>query len=323
MNKIFEKNWAVGIISLIFALFIYTFVTNENNARNAAVNSQLASSFNTSETLYNVPLYLGDHPDDIYVSDLKESVTVRLDGPKNILNQVTRENIMVQTEKIFKGQIGDRELLLLIDGLPDEITYTISPSKVKVEVQQRKVVTVAVEVSLDDLQLESDFKVESVNIDPKEVKLVGSQRAINAIDFVGISIRSNQPVAESFAGNYRLQILDKDGKPLDVNSETMDIKAQVNIVQNSKEFPLKITAIGEDNTKNNYRYSIVGQDKVTLFGSQKILNPIKEVELVVDVSEQIESGQVIGLLNLPSGISSASINEAKVEVIIEPVKLSQ
>ncbi|MGF3067306.1 CdaR family protein [Facklamia sp. P13055] len=323
MNKIFEKNWAVGIISLIFALFIYTFVTNENNARNAAVNSQLASSFNTSETLYNVPLYLGDHPDDIYVSDLKESVTVRLDGPKNILNQVTRENIMVQTEKISKGQIGDRELLLLIDGLPDEITYTISPSKVKVEVQQRKVVTVAVEVSLDDLQLESDFKVESVNIDPKEVKLVGSQRAINAIDFVGISIRSNQPVAESFAGNYRLQILDKDGKPLDVNSETMDIKAQVNIVQNSKEFPLKITAIGEDNTKNNYRYSIVGQDKVTLFGSQKILNPIKEVELVVDVSEQTESGQVIGLLNLPSGISSASINEAKVEVIIEPVKLSQ
>ncbi|MGF3076979.1 CdaR family protein [Facklamia sp. P12955] len=323
MNKIFEKNWAVGIISLIFALFIYTFVTNENNARNAAVNSQLASSFNTSETLYNVPLYLGDHPDDIYVSDLKESVTVRLDGPKNILNQVTRENIMVQTEKISKGQIGDRELLLLIDGLPDEITYTISPSKVKVEVQQRKVVTVAVEVSLDDLQLESDFKVESVNIDPKEVKLVGSQRAINAIDFVGISIRSNQPVAESFAGNYRLQILDKDGKPLDVNSETMDIKAQVNIVQNSKEFPLKITAIGEDNTKNNYRYSIVGQDKVTLFGSQKILNPIKEVELVVDVSEQTESGQVVGLLNLPSGISSASINEAKVEVIIEPVKLSQ
>ncbi|MGF3226701.1 CdaR family protein [Facklamia sp. P12932] len=323
MNKIFEKNWAVGIISLIFALFIYTFVTNENNARNAAVNSQLASSFNTSETLYNVPLYLGDHPDDIYVSDLKESVTVRLDGPKNILNQVTRENIMVQTDKISKGQIGDQELLLLIDGLPDEITYTISPSKVKVEVQQRKVVTVAVEVSLDDLQLESDFKVESVNIDPKEVKLVGSQRAINAIDFVGISIRSNQPVAESFAGNYRLQILDKDGKPLDVNSETMDIKAQVNIVQNSKEFPLKITAIGEDNTKNNYRYSIVGQDKVTLFGSQKILNPIKEVELVVDVSEQTESGQVIGLLNLPSGISSASINEAKVEVIIEPVKLSQ
>ncbi|MCR8969537.1 YbbR-like domain-containing protein [Facklamia sp. 7083-14-GEN3] len=323
MNKIFEKNWAVGVISLIFALFIYTFVTNENNARNAAINSQLASSFNTSETLYNVPLYLGEHPDDIYVSDLKESVTVRLDGPKNILNQVTRENIMVQTEKISTGQIGNQELTLLIDGLPDEITYTISPTKVKVEVQQRKVVTVPVEVSLDDLQLESDFKVESVDIDPKEVKLVGSQKVINAIDFVGISIRSNQPVAESFAGNYRLQILDKDGKLLDVNSETMDIKAQINIVQNSKEFPLKITAIGEDNTKNNYRYSIIDQDKVILFGSQKILNQIKEVELVVDVSNQTESGQVVGLLNLPSGISSASINEAKVEVTIEPVKLNQ
>ena len=56
MDKIWQNKWAVRLISLLFAIVIYSLVTNENRLRNNAMNSQIATSVNSSETLYNVPV---------------------------------------------------------------------------------------------------------------------------------------------------------------------------------------------------------------------------------------------------------------------------
>lgn len=321
MKNILEKEWALKVISLVFALFIFSFVSRENNVRNAAINTQLASSVNSTETINNVPLYLGPHPDDIFVSDLQEKVSVKLSGPKNILNQVTRETLNVQTQEITHQLLGVQELTLMVKGLPEELSYEIAPAHVQVEVQQRAVATMPVEVKLDDLHLADDVKVAKVEIEPREVKLVGSKKAIDSIDFVGINVTSETEKEQTFDATYRLQILDKDGKLLDASSETMDIKAQVILVQNSIHVPLTITAIGEDNKAFSYKYSFVDQDMVELFGKQDLLDKIKEVELVVDVSELEKSERIDGMLNLPSGISSASTNKVRVQVDIEPLEI--
>lgn len=317
MDKIWQNKWAVRLISLLFAIVIYSLVTNENRWRNNAMNSQLATSVNSSETLYNVPLYLGSHPDDLYVSDLQETVTVKLEGPRNILNQVTQESFVVQTEAITKEDIGSTNLALTVKGLPSEIEYRVIPTRVKVSVKQREVVTLPVEYLLDELQLEEDFQVASVTMEPQQVKLTGSKQMIEAIDFVGINITSDQPVKESFSDVYRIQILDKNGELLDVNTEVTDIKAKVQVVEYSRDLPLKVVAIGEDNSKSSYAYSFLNQETVTLYGSESILNQLDAVEVVVDVSNLQESQEVVGMLNLPSGISNASTNQVPIKVSIE------
>lgn len=317
MNKLFENKWAVRIISLVFALFIYTFVSNENYSRRAAFNTQMASSVNTSETMYNIPLLLGKHPDDIYVSDLNETVTVKLEGPRNIINQVTRESFIVQTEEISSGDIGQTKLRLKIEGLPQEISYRISPSSVLVDVEKRKAITLPVEYDVSNLQLSSSVKVGSVETDPKQVKLIGKQEVIDAIDFVGIKISSEDEISESFSNTYRLQILDKNGDLLDVNADVVDIKTKVNLEANSKSVPLKVTPIGEDNTKKSYQYDPVDRHSVVLYGRQEDLNQIESVELVVDVSQVEKSQTVTGILNLPTGITGADTNQVNVKVTVE------
>ncbi|MBG9980786.1 CdaR family protein [Facklamia lactis] len=320
MNRVWENKWAVRLISLLFALVIYSFVTSENYARHAALNSQTATSVNSTETIEGIPLYLGEHPDDIYVSDIQETVSVKLEGPRNILNQVTRDSFIVQTEEVSEDDLGAATLSLEIEGLPNEVSYRINPSKVSVSVEQREVVEMPVEYTIDELQVNSDYRVDSITVEPENVKLVGSKAAIDMIDFVGINISSEELVSEPFTKTYRLQILDKEGKLLDVNTDTMDIAAEVEIIQNSKEVPLEITAIGEDNSRASYSYSFANHEQVVLYGSQEVLKSIEAVEVVVDVSQLQKSSKVTGMLNLPSGISSANINQVEINIEMEPTK---
>lgn len=320
MNKFGDNPWALKLLSLIFAVFLYSFVQSENYSYQAAFNSQLATSVNSTETFFNVPLYLGDHPDNIFVSDIQETVTVRLDGARNILNQVTPESFMVQTEPITEENLGSTRLSLEIEGLPEEISYRITPATVLVEVEQRETLTREVEYTIDESLLSDDYEVTGVNLNPAQVQLVGTEDDIQSIDFVGVNITSQLPINDTFTANYRLQILDAQGKPLDINADTMEIEATVAIQQNSIEVPLRITAVGEDNQNINYAYEFVNSDTVILYGSQELLDKIDYVEVVVDVSEFRQSQTTTGMLNLPAGITSASASEVEVAVTIEIVE---
>lgn len=320
MNKFWNNTWAVRILSLVFAVFLYSFVHSENYARQAVINSQLATSVNSSETFFNVPLYLGEHPDNIFVSDIQETVTIRLEGPRNILNQVTPESFMVQTEPITGENLGSTRLELTAEGLPEEISYRVTPTTVLVEVEQRETLTRPVEFVIDDSLLTEDYQVTAVTLNPREVQLVGTEEDIRAIDFVGVNLSAELPQNTTFTASYRLQILDAAGKPLDINANTMEIEATIAIQQNSAELPLRITAVGEDNQNINYNYKFVESETVTLYGRQDLLDQIEYVEVVVDVSSLTESTTVVGMLNLPTGISSASSNQVEVAVEIQLVE---
>ncbi len=247
-------------------------------------------------------------------------MTIRLEGPRNILNQVTPESFMVQTEPITGENLGSTRLELTAEGLPEEISYRVTPTTVLVEVEQRETLTRPVEFVIDDSLLTEDYQVTAVTLNPREVQLVGTEEDIRAIDFVGVNLSAELPQNTTFTASYRLQILDAAGKPLDTNANTMEIEATIAIQQNSAELPLRITAVGEDNQNINYNYKFVESETVTLYGRQDLLDQIEYVEVVVDVSSLTESTTVVGMLNLPTGISSASSNQVEVAVEIQLVE---
>ena len=120
-ESIFDNIWFVRIISLAFALFLYAFVSSENSDQFQAISNQQFASIETSETISNVPVYLGEHDEDVFVSEMPESVTVKLTGPRNIITQVTVEDFIVQTEDIRGIDTGRQTIRLIAIGLPEEI----------------------------------------------------------------------------------------------------------------------------------------------------------------------------------------------------------
>ena len=77
-------------------------------------NLQQVVSVDTTETISNVPVKLGKHDDDIFVSQLQETVTVTLTGPKNIVSSLASGNLVVQTEDLTGIETGQQTLKLEI-----------------------------------------------------------------------------------------------------------------------------------------------------------------------------------------------------------------
>lgn len=322
MNRFWDQAWKIRLVSLIFALFIYSFVRNESFDQRSLSLEGATTSVNSTEVYYNVPLYLGTHPDDIFVSDLQETVTVQLEGARNILNQVVGDSFIVETEPITESDIGKTTLDLVVKGLPPEVTYEVLPKEVQVQVQKRQVLEKPIAVKTDGLKVAPEYHVVEVKVDPQTIQLVGSEQAIQSIDFAGIKISSteNDPeIKQSFKQTYRLQILDKSGNPLDIKADKTEINAEIIVEQNKKEVPLKIISIGEDNRRFVYKYYLLKEQEVTLYGRQDALDPIEQIEVVVDASN-VKGTQVLkGLLNLPPEIAGANLNQVDVEVKVDPM----
>lgn len=315
-ESIFDNIWFVRIISLAFALFLYAFVSSENSDQFQAISNQQFASIETSETISNVPVYLGEHDEDVFVSEMPESVTVKLTGPRNIITQVTVEDFIVQTEDIRGIDTGRQTIRLIAIGLPEEIDYQITPVRHVVQISRRETVTLPVEYELDDNLLAEGFEIGEITLSPSEVTLTGKAETIADIDRVLIKINRDTLQSENFIQKYRLQILNSEGQLLDVNASASEIDADVEVVPIVKDVDLSIVPVGEDTSKYAYEYAFVGPAQATIQANTNVLNQISSANLIVDVSTLTETTTVTGNLELPANVVSGNPTTSDVQVII-------
>ncbi|MBA5729313.1 hypothetical protein HW423_05900 [Aerococcaceae bacterium INB8] len=322
MNRgLFENKWAVRLISLIIAIFLYIFVASENNAFvfQSAANQQFAS-INVTETIDNVPVTVGEIPENTFISGLPESVQVRLTGPRNVINQVLEKEITVQTEDLTDIPSGTQQIQFIISDLPDTVDYQVTPSRRYVKISQLEEITAEIEYEIDPNAIQDGFNVESVSLNPQEIQLTGDVETIQQIDRVYITITNPQPANRSFSGSYVLQIVNANGEVLDVNSNVSEIEAQVEVVQPQSEVGMHIIPFGEDQAMYTYEYTITTPQSLVIQGSQP---NVDTVGVVADVSGLTESTTITGELQVPEGMNVINGDDVQIEVRITPIASSE
>lgn len=318
-SSFFDNIWFVRIISLVFALFLYAFVSSENSDQFQAISNQQYASIETSETISKVPVYLGEHDEDVFVSELPESVTVKLTGPRNIIAQVTIEDFIVQTEDIRGISTGRQTIRLIATGLPEEVDYQISPVRHVVQISRRETITVPVEYLIDENLVPEGYEVGEINLSLAEVTLTGKAETIAEIEQVIIKINSDVPQTENFIRKYRLQILDSEGQLLDINASATEIDADVEVRPLIKEVGLSVVPTGENSEKYDYTYELAGQTSVEIQANQTVLDQLAAINIMVDVSTLTESQAITGFLQLPENIVRSNINQVEVLVTLSPL----
>lgn len=322
MNRgLFENKWAVRLISLVIAIFLYIFVASENNAFvfQSAANQQFAS-INVTETIDNVPVTVGEIPENTFISGLPESVQVRLTGPRNVINQVLEKEITVQTEDLTDIPSGTQQIQFIISDLPDTVDYQVTPSRRYVKISQLEEITAEIEYEIDPNAIQDGFNVESVSLNPQEIQLTGDVETIQQIDRVYITITNPQPANRSFSGSYVLQIVNANGEVLDVNSNVSEIEAKVEVVQPQSEVGMHIIPFGEDQAMYTYEYTITTPQSLVIQGSQP---NVDTVGVVADVSGLTESTTITGELQVPEGMTVINGGDVQIEVRITPIASSE
>ena len=313
-QNLIDNIWFMRVISLVFSVILFVAVRADGSSR---AQNQIYTSVETTETIANVPLYLGKHDEGIFITNVPESVTVTLKGSKNIITQITTDNFKVKTEDFLDKEPGNVALRLTATGLPDGVDYQITPSQINVNIARKETVTVPVEYEIATDAVADNFQVNAITLSPAEVTLTGTQDAIGKIDKVFVRITTNQPRSTSFSEKYKLQIIDAAGKLLDINSNQSAINASVEIGPQTKNVELSITPIGERPEQFEYGYALTNITSVTVQAPSNVLATLNSLNVIVDVTNMTESGTITGFVELPEQISHVNVQEIPIQVTLK------
>lgn len=315
-DKWFENKWGLRIVSLIFTLMLF-FSVQGNDASFSRVSQQLAS-VETTVTISDVPIQLGKHDADIYISQMQEKATVQLIGPKNIVSQLSSSNIRVVTEDLTNKSPGEYNLRLAIKELPASVRANILPQDVSVTISRKKTLTMPIQYELDENLLKPGRQVANVELEVSEVQLTGSEEMINKAKRVYIKIANQTPEEKSFEGYYKILVADEAGELLDVSVSINEVKAvvTVNDVQ-TKPVTLLVHAVGE-REDYRYRYDLENGVNAIAQGEHGIISTLNTLPVYVDVTGMKTSGTIWGKVNLPEGVSLQGDVNVAVIVTIDP-----
>lgn len=294
MNKFYENKIFTLILSLLLALILFLFVKTENYRDNPVSYFQNISEIST-ETIYNVPLYVEGDVNDYYVSGLPESVSVELTGPHNILNQTLESNeFRVVTEDLTDIGVGTHYIQLNVDNLSENISYRISPSSVNITVEELQRQAYPVEVDYDSSEVADGYEITDIIVDPAEVELTGSQENIALVNRVFAQINLPQDANATYSNKAAtIMIRDQNGNILDIGTEPAQVAVTVKIEPVGKKVPVQVT-IENESPNRTYSIASIEPSTVTLQGPPEVIANINQVQARINAKDiALESTQTI------------------------------
>lgn len=167
MFKLITENWALKLMSLVFALMLWFFIMGE---RRLEVN-------------YRVPLEFQNLPRELMVAnEIPSMVDVRISGPRTLLMKVSPNDISITVDMtgLRPGLTSFRRLEERLN-LPSGLRVTrLSPSFVDVRLERIQQKTVPVTIALSGEPM-SGFVVGSIRAIPDHVTIEGAETELKNV----------------------------------------------------------------------------------------------------------------------------------------------
>lgn len=184
ISKLLE-NWALKLLSLVFAVVLWFFVMGEQKM----------------ELQYSVPLELKNIPKGLMVAnEVPSTVDVRISGPRTLLNSVRPSDISIAVDlrDLQPGLTSFKRLEERLN-IPSALKVTrVSPSFVDIKLERIKDKAVPVQVVLAGEPPEG-YQVVNVKTTPQRVTVTGAESEIKNVTEVLTEPVDLQGVKESFS----------------------------------------------------------------------------------------------------------------------------
>ena len=150
INKFYNNRIALLILSLFLSILMFVYVKAEQYSENPVSFFQNVSEA-TTETIYNVPVYIDGNVDAYYVTGLPDTVSVSLSGPKNLIEQTLEaDDFRVITEDLTNLGEGSHYIQLQLENVSEAVSYEISPSSVNISIDSLQTTEYPVQVEMSN-----------------------------------------------------------------------------------------------------------------------------------------------------------------------------
>lgn len=316
MDKLFQSKWAIRVISLVFAVSLYLYVSIETNTVNS--DSPVVPSPGASEevqVLDDVPLEVRMDGDQYVVSGVPEYVTVSLEGKTRVLTPTVRQRNFKVFVDLHDFSEGEHTVDIEYEGIPEELTAFIEPKTIEVEIEKRASKEFPVEIDYVNLEeLPLGYEIGTAEVNPETVTIISSESVIEQIAMVKVFIDASDLKESIRNREVPVSVYDIQGNDLNVKVDPAGVAISVPVERPSKTVSLSIATKGDlpDGFSLN---KIDADNEIEIFGKREVLNEIDGISTKeIDLSEIDKSDTYDIELDFPEGIIA---NDDTIPVDIE------
>ena len=301
MKNFWNKSWFVRIVSLLLAILIVVYIdSTQTGFMTQGEDSKTRQTANETETI-RVPLQVSVDTDKYYVVGYPEKVKVTLEGPNALVTSAVNTQNFRAFIDLTKRKVGEQTVRVRITGLNKQISYSINPKTIKVNIQRRKSRTLPVQIRYNKDAVANGYHFGKATVDPSQVEVTGAIGEVNQID---------QIVAKADLG-----------RQLNVIIQPSTVKVNIPISISKKKVKLNLSS---KNESSNKVYSVTAkQDEITLYGDKNKLDKIKNLNLDVDLRGINSSTRKVIPLKLPSGVVRSDPSEVMIQIRVKNTSSSK
>ncbi len=307
INKDAIKNrWGYQMIAIALALILWFYVAQMQNP--------------TEERLYDVPLDYKNLPATMAVSDKTDTVKVRIQGPKNVVEDVLAKDITAYLD-LSDANIGQFVGKIKIE-LPEKVQLvSVNPIDIAVEIQELTEVQVPVEVRYTTPKLTDGYTLLSPAVYPEEVIIAGPKDKIELLSKAYVNVELSD-ITSNFESSMPVNMEDENGNSLNswltVQPSNVDVMIPVISSSPEKMAPISVSVTGEPADGYMVSRVIVEPSVVKIYGMQELLDTVSYVYTSpIDISgAKNDVSQQVDLVGT-DGIKLDFQEKAKVVISIE------
>ncbi|WP_227940198.1 CdaR family protein [Alkalihalobacillus deserti] len=315
MDKMFNSHWFVRIVSFFIALMLFTMVNIDNLTTQPG---GVLPTINPAYTLEDVELTVLYDEENYAITDKTENVQVNLKGPQAQLTlfQLTRPSYEVFVDVTDRGE-GVHTLSVQHRNFPSELTVSIVPQYVRVELQEKQTVSFPVQVDIiNSSEVEEGYTVGTPIVTPINVDVTAARSLVAEVSMVKAFVDvagADKTIEETTP----VKMFDKNGKELFLAVEPQVVDVKIPITSPNRLVPTKVTRTGKLPAGLSISDVKFEPEEVTIYGPTDVIDRMNVVDVgTIDLSKLSESQTFEMTVPTPPGIERVTPETVNITVSI-------
>ncbi|WP_027347844.1 CdaR family protein [Helcococcus sueciensis] len=293
--EILKKNWKIKLLSLIIAIFMWSYIIASTNPSIPVKLSSVPIVFENTEDLSADNLMID--------SNTQKTVDITLVGQRNRIINITNSHIRVTAD--FQGLKEGLNNVRLNYILPDGISIEDYQNSIDVNIE--KIINREFPVEIQNVgNLPEDYMLESRQVIPNSITIRGPRSNIDRISKVVTDLDLSN-LQENININKDVRAIDEKGETIDKLTYGQDFVNIVAVVNKQKEVTINKNIVGE--IDDNYKIDSAELNKSTVLikGPKEAIDKINSIETQdINIEKLTQSKTVPIKFILPSDISLVS-----------------
>ncbi|WP_031540061.1 MULTISPECIES: CdaR family protein [unclassified Bacillus (in: firmicutes)] len=323
MNKLFNhvigKNWFTKVLSLAFALLLFSYVYDPNES---STDVNVPSDSETA-ILEDIPVTVYYDTENVVVTGIPKTVTVTLKGPTVHIQQAKLKKDFEVYVNLANAELGSKNVPLQIKDLSEKIKATIDPETIKVTLKEKVTEEFTVEAEYSSSSIEDGYAAGTAKVEPKTVKVTGAKDDIEKIAYVKANVNLDGNINESVSQQAKVSVLDSSLNKLNVQVEPETVQVNIPVKRTSKTVPINIVEQGTPPENITIDSITLDKKEVTISAPEDILKEVDSTRVEVDLSK-IEKDEELTLpVIISNGVTAVDPKLVKVTVKVTATEEQQ